>query len=203
MEVARFIKSLVLSVDMGYFIDQFDVLFQDVFTGFLNKIIVAVIILLIGFIIAKVLSRLIERGFKELKISKVIKEISGIKISFEEIVSTFVLYFVYFLSIIMALRHIGIATDVLNLLSAAIILILGVFIILTVKDFIPNVISGIIIHQKSIINKGENITFNNITGKVIEITLLDTKIKTKSGDIIIIPNSNLTKREIIKKSRKK
>ena len=176
--------------------------FDNLYAGVANRIITALIILLIGFIVAKVLSRLIERGLKEIRLNRMIREVSGIKVSVEEIISHFILYFVYFVSIIMALRHLGIATDVLNILSGVIILLIGVFILLSVKDFIPNVISGIFMHQKSTLKMGDTITFNEMTGKIIEMTLLDTKIKTAKGDILIIPNSSLTKNAIIKKQRK-
>ena len=42
-------------------------------------------------------------------------------------------------------------------------------------------------------------------GKIIEISLLETKIETKSGDVIFIPNSVLNKTEItyVKAKKKK
>lgn len=173
--------------------------FQDLFSGIISRMLIAGIILLIGFIFGKIISKIVHKALKEIKLNKIIKEASGIKISIEEIISHFLLYFIYFVSIVMALRHIGIATDILNIISGAVIVIIGVFILMSVKDFIPNIISGIIIHQKGTIKEKETIIFNNIKGKVISITLLETKLQTKSGDIIIIPNSNLTKSEIIKK----
>jgi small conductance mechanosensitive channel len=175
--------------------------FTDLFSDLLNRIVVALIIILIGVILGKVLSRIIHKMLKEVKLNKIIKDASGIKVSFEEIISHFVLYFIYFVSIVMALRHIGIATDILNIISAVVIILIGVFILMSVKDFIPNIISGIILHQKATIQEGDIIVFNNITGKVVSLTLLETKLQTKSGDLIIIPNSNLTKNEIIKKKK--
>lgn len=195
-------KTYFNTIDMADYIDIVFRFLTDFFSGFTNRIIVALIILLIGFIVAKILSRITEKALKEVRLNVIVREITGIKISFAEIISHFILYFVYFVSIIMALRHIGIATDVLNILSGVIILLIGIFILLSVKDFIPNVISGIFIHQKSTIKAGDVITVNDVTGRVTEVTLVDTRIKTKSGDLIIIPNSNLTKNAIIKKSKK-
>ncbi len=182
-----------------YFINIIDFL-QNLLSGFVNKILVAVIILLIGFILGKVATRLVEKGLKEIGLNKIIKDV-GVKIPLEGIISNFVLYFIYFISIIMALSHLEIATGVLNTLSAVIIILIGIFVVLSVKDFIPNIISGIILHQKSMIKEGDIILINDMKGKVKEITLLDTKLETKSGDLIIVPNSNLTKNQIVKKKR--
>lgn len=172
---------------------------QELLAGFINKIIVAIILVLIGFIIGKAVSKLLQKTLKQVELNKVIKDISGIRISLEGMIYHFVEYFIYFISIVMALRHIGIATDILNILSAVVIVLIGIFILLSIKDFIPNVISGIILHQKATIKKGDIIIINNVKGKVESMTLLETRLKTKSGDIIIIPNSNLTKNEITKK----
>lgn len=174
---------------------------KEVFSGFVNKVLLAVIILLLGFIIGKTLSKLIARLLAEINLNKVLTDISGIKFHIEEVISHFVLYFIYFISVITALKQLGIATEILNILSGAVIVLIGIFIILSVKDFIPNIISGIVIYQKNIISKGDEIEFKNVSGKVVEITLLDTKLETKKGDLIIIPNVNLTKNELIKKKK--
>ncbi|MFT4303123.1 MAG: mechanosensitive ion channel domain-containing protein [Candidatus Woesearchaeota archaeon] len=176
-------------------------IFQNILNEIINKYLVAIIILLIGFIIAKISGKFLHKALKQIQLNKIIKEISGIKISFEEIISQFITYFIYFITIVMTLRHLGIHTDILNILSAVIIILIAIFIILSVKDFIPNIISGIILHQKGNISKNDIIVYNNIKGRVTEVNLLETKLETKNGDIIIIPNSNLTNNQIIKKKR--
>ena len=57
---------------------------------------------------------------------------------------------------------------------------------------------GIFIFQKGIIKKGDTITFDKITAKVLETTLIETKLESKSKDSIYIPNSILIKKEITK-----
>jgi len=174
----------------------------NVFAGLVNNVLLAIIILLVGFILGKMLSKLLQRVLVEIKLNKILEEITSIKFQLEEFLSHLLLYFIYFISIITALRQLGIATEILNILSGVIIVLIGIFIVLSVKDFIPNIISGIVIHQKDVIKKGDKIEFKNVSGKVIEITLLDTKLETTRGDTIIIPNVNLTKNEfVIKKAR--
>ena len=171
---------------------------SDLFAGLVTQLIVAAIIILIGFIVGKALNRIIKKALKQIGLNRIMREI-GIKVPLEEIFAHGVMYGVYFIAAIMALRHIGIATDILNIISVMIIAFIGIFILLSVKDFIPNVISGIVLHQKGTIKENDSIEINKIAGTVIEMNLLETKLLTKRGDIIIVPNANLTKSEIVKR----
>lgn len=176
---------------------------EEIFYGVIDKLFIAGIILLIGFIIGKVISRLVQKVLHHIGLDIIIKDTTGIKISIEDIISHFILYFIYFISIIMALRKLGIAPYILNIVSALVGIIITVFLVLSLKDFVPSMIAGIIITQKAIVKEGEYIEACELKGKVISVSLIETKIQTKSGDIILIPNSHLIKKTIIKKTPKK
>ena len=103
----------------------------------------------------------------------------------------------------MALNQLGITTLLLNIISIAIILLLTFSLILAIKDFIPNMIAGIKINKKEIVKKGDKISFDRIYAIVNEVTLTETKLGSKSGDIIFIPNSFLLKKVIKIHKRKK
>ena len=172
---------------------------QSIFSTFVGDIIVAVIILFIGFAVGKIVGRVVNKFLKRLELDKVLKQVAGIKFSLENILSLGAAYFVYFISVIMALGKLGIATTVLQIISAGAITLVVLAILLGIKDFIPNLVAGLFISQKQLFKEGNNIKFQEIEGKVVSITLLETQLKTKTGDIIHIPNSNLTKNKIIVK----
>lgn len=176
---------------------------KEVFSGFLTKIIVAVIILLIGFILGRIISKIVQKLLHELEVDKILKKAAHIRISIEELLGHITAYFIYFIAIIMALKHLGLATDVLNIISWAIMILIIVSFFLGIKDFIPNMMAGFTIHRKNFIKKGDIIKIKNMQGKVIDINLIETKIQTKNKDIIHIPNSILTKNEVIKVGKKK
>ena len=44
------------------------------------------------------------------------------------------------------------------------------------------------------IKKGDIITIDGVKGKIIGITLLETKIETNNKEIIFIPNANVAKK---------
>ena len=97
------------------------------------------------------------------------------------------------------LNQIGLTTFVLNVLAAAFIVLIVVMLLLGIKDFIPNLIAGISLYRKGFIKVGSKIKVNNIRGKVVNMTLTETQLKTRSGDLINVPNSVLVKSVVSKK----
>jgi len=172
-------------------------------SGIFTKLVVAVIIVLIGLISGKLLGKLVHKALHEVELNKIIKKAAGIKVSAEEIISTFITYFIYFIFIVMALNQFGITTVVLHMISGAILTIIIISILLSIKDFMPNMFAGFFIQQKGFIKEGDTINVDNTEGKVVHINLIETKIETKKGDIIYIPNSLLTKKTVVKLKKKK
>ncbi len=172
-------------------------------SGIFTKLVVAVIIILIGLIAGKLLGKFIHKALHEIELNKILRKAAGVKVSIEEIISTFVTYFIYFIFIVMALNQLGLTTVVLHMISGAILIIIIISILFSIKDFMPNMFAGFFIHQKRFIKEGDTINVDNTEGKVIHINLVETKIETKKGDIIYIPNSLLIKKAVIKIKRKK
>ena len=165
-----------------------------------NHIITAVIILLIGFIIAKLVGRLIQRILHEAELDSLLKR-AGAKVSFEMALSHIAEYFVYFMTIIFALNQLGITTVVLYILAIAAIGVLIISVFLGMRDFIPNFMAGWYIHRKELIKEGRQVKINGVSGKVVKLSLLDTRIKTKKGDLIYLPNSVVLKSKITQKKK--
>lgn len=165
----------------------------------LIKTVVTILIILAGMIIAKLVSKLIEKALKEIELNKLTENMSGLKINVAKAISSFAFYFIVFVSIIMALNELGITTTVLLVLAGAILIIIIISFALGVKDFIPNFFAAMFIHRKKLVEKGDKIKVKDLEGEVAHIGLNETKLITKEGDEIIIPNSTLVKSEIKKK----
>ncbi len=175
---------------------------NDIFSKMFIQLVVAALILLVGFIIGKLLGKLVHRLLHEAEVDNILKK-AGVKVSLEVVLGTFTSYFIYFVTIIMALNQIGLTTSILQIISAGVIILLILFTILALKDFIPNMIAGLVIYQKETVKVGDKIKVNNLEGTVKKISLIETDIITTKKDIIHIPNSNLIKSELIIKNRKK
>jgi small conductance mechanosensitive channel len=175
-------------------------LMNNLFSKFFIKFIIAIIILLIGFIIGRIVEKILQRILHEIELNKNLKK-TGIELSLEEIISSFVKYFIYFIAVIWALTEIGLTTTVLNMISAVVLLLILISLILAIKDFLPNALAGFLIYQKGMFRKGDKISVKNIEGTVEKISLIETKIKTKKGDTIYVPNSLITKKEVLIKKK--
>jgi len=204
----RFLNKMVLTGHMdpvnnaSVITDSIGIL-PKLLSGIFTKLVVAVIIILIGLIAGKLLGKFIHKALHEIELNKILRKAAGVKVSIEEIISTFVTYFIYFIFIVMALNQLGLTTVVLHMISGAILIIIIISILFSIKDFMPNMFAGFFIHQKRFIKEGDTINVDNTEGKVIHINLVETKIETKKGDIIYIPNSLLIKKAVIKIKRKK
>lgn len=174
----------------------------NLLSGLLTDLIVAVILVLLGFIIGRVLGKLAQKALHELETDRVLKQTAKIKFSMEKIVGGFVKYFIYFIFIVMALNQVGLTTTLLHMISAGIIILIVLAVFLGIKDFVPNLLAGIFIQRKGMIHLGDYIKVKGIKGKVMNIDLVETRIETGSKDIIYIPNSVLTKEEVVKLKKK-
>lgn len=170
-------------------------------SGNLSRVIAAIVVLLIAFIVARFLGNLTSRVLSGLNTNKILKENLGIRAPIEAIIGKGVYYLILFIGVIMALNQLGLSTIILYIVLIIILLIVISFIILAIKDFVPNVFASFWIHQKKIIEVGDLIEFKDVSGKVIEITLTEARIETKDKEVVLIPNSLLL-REKIKKFRK-
>ena len=169
---------------------------NSIFQSVLTKFIVAVVIVLLGFIIGRIFGTLTEKLLHEIELNSFIKKNLKIKVSLEEIIGHLVMYAIYFIAIVMALNQIGVTDTIVNLLSFMIIALIAISIFLGIKDYIPNMMAGLMVHQKGFIQEGAYIRVLGIEGRVVKTSLVETIIETPKKDLIYIPNSLLTKNKL-------
>ena len=198
----RFIKLLLF---IGCMADSIISMLYDPNTlipPFFTRSVVAILILLLGFILGRIVGKITQKVLHEIELNNIIKKATGLKIALEEVISKLLTYFIYFIFIIWALNELGLTTTILTMISGAALIIIILSVLLAIKDFIPNAFAGFLIHRRRQIKPGDSIKTDGLQGKITRISLVETEIKTQKGDIIYIPNSILTKREIIVRKRK-
>jgi small-conductance mechanosensitive channel len=162
----------------------------------LLKMGLAILIFFSGFILGNILGKLIYKLLKELEINNILKNLTGVKLNLDSLISSIISYSIYFLSLVAALEQLGIANMILYFISATIILIILISFFIAIRDFIPNVMAGFYLYSKENLKDGCKIEINDIKGVLEHVDLLQVKIKTNNGDTIYIPNSTVLKSKI-------
>ena len=102
-------------------------------------------------------------------------------------------YFLYVLAIILGMESLGFDISLLLAGSAALLVGIG----LGLQDIFRDLISGIIILFEGGIKVGDVIEINNLVGLVKEINIRTSKVRTRDGIIIIVPNSTFINQNVI------
>ncbi len=166
-----------------------------------TKYVAAVVILLVGFIIARMFSILARTILNSVKLNEFFENTIGFKFSIEEILIAGFTYFIYFITIIMALNQLSLTTRIIDIVAIAIIVIVVISMVIAIKDFFPNIIAGFYMLHFWHIKVGDKIEFDNTLGKIIEMTLLDTMLETPEKDFLIVPNTTMYKTVVKVKKR--
>ena len=152
-------------------------------TAFLPKLIAAIIILCVGFWLAKLVCRISVRAMTRAKIDKTV-------ITFLSSILNAVLKI---LIILCVLSTIGFdMTTLIATVSAA-----TVAIGLALKDSLANVASGTLIIINKKFKVGDYIETEGLKGTVVKIDMMYTTLCTYNNREILIPNSRLTSNNII------
>ncbi|RYJ42882.1 mechanosensitive ion channel family protein [Flavobacterium beibuense] len=106
---------------------------------------------------------------------------------------TLVKYILLVIAVVLSMEIVGFNLSVLLAGSAALLVGLG----LGIQNLFSDYISGIVILVDASVKMGDVIEVNNIVGTVEEIRLRTTTVLTRDDKYIIIPNSDLTRNELI------
>lgn len=149
----------------------------------LEQIITPLVYILIGLIAYKLIKILVKNGHKFGK-SKENKKRDTI----ENLIVNVIKYLIVVIVALKILNVFGINTDTI----LASLGIAGVVIGLALQDLIKDLVAGVAIVFDDEYNVGDIITINDFKGEVVSFGLKSTKIKKVNGDILCIPNGQIT-----------
>jgi len=144
---------------------------------------VALVIVLVGMWLARRLSTALEHALTRARVETTLS-------SFLRNVSYAVLLVLVFVT---ALTKIGVpATSLATVLGAA-----GLAVGLALKDSLSNIASGVMLIVLRPFRDGDQVKIVDMEGIVEEIRIFQTRIRTFDGQLITLPNSNITTAPII------
>src|SRR3989344_6088468 len=108
--------------------------FTDGLSTWMTRIIVAVIIVLIGFIIGRMCKKLGYHALHELELNEMLHRATRLEIKGEEHLSNGLSYIISIFAIILALNQIGVTTTVVYVLISLLLVVLLMVSLMSIKD---------------------------------------------------------------------
>lgn len=173
---------------------------SSLFPATLSQYFVGIIIILAGLIVGRLAGRLVTLLLHELEIDRILQS-RGIHFSLKHSLSLAVSGLIYVVAVLFALLYIGVGRPVMIGVAVVALLVFLISFFLAIKDTVPNLVAGLIIHHRSMFEVGDKLTYGDLSGRVEEIALLETRIKTKANDLIYIPNALLIKKVVVLRRR--
>jgi len=139
------------------------------------QLLIAVIVLVVGFIVVKIVVVFFRRGLRKAKFSELLADF----------LARFFSLLLYVVVILLAIRAFGITVGSIFLgLSAIVGLILG----FGLQDTLTNLAAGIWLIALRPMDKDEVVTVSGMNGKVTAIRIMATELLTLDNTLILIPN---------------
>ncbi len=155
---------------------------------------------ILGMVIGKVLGNIARRWLKMVDWGRRFKIRDEEKVEIAYYVSVVLRFICYSGGIVYGLRQLGVSSRFLIGVLIVVVVLVGIFIVLAVKDYIPNMLAGWYIKRTQKLKKGDKITLKNIQGEIVHIGWLETKMQAKD-ELVFIPNAVLNKSELTKESK--
>lgn len=160
---------------------------QDLIVSYVIKFVVAILILIIGKMIANSVAKVMGRGMTR-------KGVDGAVISF---LSAIIKSVIFIAAILMALSQVGVqTTSFIAILGAA-----GLAIGLSLQGSLANMASGVLIIMFRPFRAGEYVEAGGVSGTVNEVNIFQTVLKTPDNKVVYVPNAQITGQPITNYSR--
>jgi small conductance mechanosensitive channel len=158
-------------------IDKLFEQWQDSIVSYLPKILLAILILVIFYFIAKVFKSFGLRFY-----TRVFKKQSDVA----KIISVFIYFFFLLSGVFLALEVLGLESVLTKLLAGA--GIIGIVAGFAFKDIASNAFAGFLLNMQRPFKDGDWVSINDNFGTIKDIGWITTSIKTISGQEVFVPN---------------
>lgn len=165
-----------------------------------TNIVAGILVIGFGILVGNIFSIIGKKVLQSFEIEKILQD-AGVRFPLESFVASLLKYGIYITGLILGLGFLNLEKILLYTVLFIILGLLIAFILLSLKDFIPNFIAGLIIYMKSKLRTGDIVEIDTIEGKVIHTDMLEAKIRTNDGDVVIMPNVLILRSTIIKKKK--
>jgi len=157
---------------------------------FVPKVILAILVIIIGFMISDFFGKVFEEGARKLLREDVLAKFSGGLIK----------YSISMIAIIIALGLVGLDINAMLIFFSALLAVVVIVFSMGLKDLIPNFTAGI--HLKNTLKVGDRIKVGKYSGVVERIDPFSVLLRVNKKNVIL-PNSLLVKEPVEKELKER
>lgn len=151
------------------------------------NIVAAIVILLIGLVVARMVSNTLSK----------VMIVRGIDATVADFLAALVRYGIIAFTLIAMLSRIGVQTaSVIAVLGAA-----GLAVGLALQGSLSNFAAGVLLVMFRPFRTGEFVDLGGVAGTVTQVQIFSTTLRTPDGKIIVVPNGKIIAGNIINSSR--
>lgn len=143
--------------------------------GIAQHLSAAIIVLLAGFLLAKLGGKAVKRILHEAEINRVL-EAAGFK-PISDPLARLAEYAIYIGAILVALQQLGLTSIVIGIIATLAVIVISLSLILAFRDFIPNAITGLFLRKQLSQHVGTDITIGIVTGTLKRVGLTASVIE--------------------------
>ena len=160
---------------------------QELLLSYAVNIVAAIAIVIIGMIVARIVSNTVNRLMLARKIDATVADF----------LSALVRYGISAFTLIAALGRVGVQTaSVIAVLGAA-----GLAVGLALQGSLSNLAAGVLLVMFRPFRAGEYVDLGGVAGTVLNVQIFSTTMRTVDGKIVVIPNGKIIAGNIINFSR--
>ncbi|EJG2188015.1 small-conductance mechanosensitive channel MscS [Citrobacter freundii] len=160
---------------------------QELLLSYAVNIVAAITIVIIGMIVARIVSNTVNRLMLARKIDATVADF----------LSALVRYGIIAFTLIAALGRVGVQTaSVIAVLGAA-----GLAVGLALQGSLSNLAAGVLLVMFRPFRAGEYVDLGGVAGTVLNVQIFSTTMRTVDGKIVVIPNGKIIAGNIINFSR--
>ncbi|MBA0210014.1 small-conductance mechanosensitive channel MscS [Pectobacterium sp. CHL-2024] len=160
---------------------------QSLFLQYAMNIVAALVILIVGLVIARIVSGTINKLMVNRSIDSTVADF----------LSALVRYGIIAFTLIAVLSRVGVQTaSVIAVLGAA-----GLAVGLALQGSLANFAAGVLLVIFRPFRTGEWVDLGGVSGSVTQVQIFSTTLRTSDGKIIVVPNGKIIAGNIINSSR--
>lgn len=169
----------LLWLESSFFVSWFNI-------SFFSSVLYALVILLIGFAVGKLLGIVLFKFLSNLEFDRGLKFFK-IKRGFSRRISFLVSVLIYCLAVVLALLSLGVLSLVLFIVLYFILFLLFGSFLLGLFFVLPNFFAYFFV--KSRLKVGVLVSVGRVKGEVISVGFFSVRLKSSFGDFFLVPNS--------------